>query len=200
MRLISSRLCRFRSKTSRMRLKTLLFAVILALFFTSPVAAQLGGLPGTHPRDSRSVGGLWGVDNESLKGVEARSVKVAYRKGLKFLKEGKCRQAKQKFNFVMEILPENASVQYLAGSADRCEKNFDSAASHYEKAIELDDSMFSAYKSLGVSHLARGDLKSALVPLAQLEVKRIECGADCPDGLEAALVDLKKLIEMAKAR
>lgn len=141
-----------------------------------------------------------GGDNENLKGVEPRTVKAACRKGLKFLKEGKCRQAKQKFNFVMEILPDDASVQYLAGSADRCEQDFDSAAAHYERAIELDDSMFSAYKALGISHLALGDLKSALRPLARLEVRRIECGADCPEDLETAYLDLKKLIEMARSR
>ncbi|MFK7894424.1 MAG: tetratricopeptide repeat protein [Myxococcota bacterium] len=190
------------TRSSQGRRRPLLLAVLslLLLLSAGAASAQLGGIPGTHPRDSNSVGGLWGVDNENLKGVEPAQVKAEYRRGLRYLKEGKCRRAKQKFSFLMEVLPENASIQYLAGSADRCEKKFDSAAKHYAKAIELDEAMFSAYKSLGVSRLALGDLQSALIPLAQLEVQRIECGSDCPPELETAYLDLKRLIEMTQAR
>ncbi len=44
----------------------------------------------------------------------------------------------------------------------------------------------------GLIFVALGDLQSARRPLAQLEIKRSECGADCPEDLETAYLDLNK--------
>jgi len=146
------------------------------------------------------MGPDWGVGDANLQGIDLSTLKKAYRKGLKLLKKGDCRKATEQFDFVLSVLPENAGVHYLAGSADRCEKKFESAASHYSKAIEHDEAMYPAYKSLGISYLAMGDLESATQLLGRMEVKRFDCDSSCPKKFESAYVDLERTIEMVRAR
>ena len=174
----------------------------LAMFvlLAPTAAAQLGGLPGINPGGRRMPGYDFQINDDNLRGPDLYTVKSAYKQGLRYLKKGKCKRAAERFDFVLEFLPKNSTAHYMAGSADRCEANYRSAAAHYREAIRYDEAMYLAYKNLGVSYLAQGQLQSALEPLAQLEVLRVGCETDCPEELETVYADLKKIVEMASLR
>lgn len=171
---------------------------LIGLAVLAPAAAaQLGGLPGINPGEHRMPGYDFRVNDDNLRGPDLYTVKSAYKQGLRYLKKGKCKRAAERFDFVLEYLPKNPTAHYMAGSADRCEENYRSAAAHYRNAIRHDEAMYLAYKSLGISYLAQGQLQSALEPLAQLEVMRVDCETVCPEELEVVYADLKKIVEMA---
>jgi tetratricopeptide (TPR) repeat protein len=165
-----------------------------------PAFAQIGGMPGVNPADSRMFGHDWKIESDDLTGADLGRVKLAYEKGVKYLQKGECRKADLKFSYVLSVLPDNAEANYLAGATERCLGDFEAAVGHYETAIEKDPSMYLAYKHLGVSYLALREVEMALEQLASLETLRVECDESCPEELDAAYTDFKSTIEKITAK
>ena len=77
-------------------------------------------------------------------------------------------------------------------------RSFRSATGFYESTIEFDPERWEAYRYLGVSYLALGDVEAASDALAELDLARIECEKSCAPDLESAYASLRKAVETAQ--
>lgn len=161
-----------------------------------PAAAQGVGIPAIDrlPRYD------WDLEQYDLTDVISADIKQAYRRGIEDLKEGNCRDATSKFEFILDFLDDDPAIYYVAATAARCARAFRAAAGYYESTIEFDPNHWDAHRFLGVTRLALGDLDEAGDVLATLDLERIECAEACPPELEAAYAELRGALEVARAQ
>ena len=170
--------------------RALACAFILLLLQASSATAQIAGYfteivgKNTAALDSPTA----------LTGPDKRTVMRAYEEGIELLQEGNCARAAKKFKMVLGHAGNDPQANYMAGTAARCQGDFEGAAKRYERAIDGAPEMYVAYKNLGFSYVAMREPDRAFELLASLEVIRIECADDCPvqlkdafDGLAAVL-------------
>ena len=169
------------------------------------VTAILGGFAGTAgaqlPRIAPEPGIAlpnWGVDELQGSTVQKRDILNAYEKAIEQLEDGKCRDALSNFDYVLDFVDDDPNVYYAAATAARCARSFRSATGLYESTIEFDPANWEAYRYLGISHLALGDLESATDALGALDLAKDECAEACPAELESAYASLRKVVQKAE--
>ncbi|MEM9177069.1 MAG: hypothetical protein AAGC67_17765 [Myxococcota bacterium] len=140
----------------------------------------------------------WDIEHFGLTNVVERDLKKAYRRGIEDLKDGNCRDAAHKFEFILEHIDDDATIYYVAATAARCMRAFRSAAGYYESSIEFEPTNYEAHRFLGVSRLALGEIEEANDVLASLDLERIECGDACAPGLEEAYAGLRGALEVVQ--
>ena len=171
----------------------------------SLVAILLAGAAGAQVAGRSSMDRLlprvnFDIEQHELSTVVERDIKIAYRRGIEDLKEGNCRDAASKFDFILEQIGDDPMIYYVAATAARCMRSFRAAAGHYESAIEFEPTNYEAHRFLGVSRLALGDVEEATDILGRLELQRLECEDACEPELEEAYDGLRGAIELAQAR
>ena len=146
----------------------------------------------------RPIGLNWDLSDQSATNVELVDLKKAYRRGIRDLKDGNCRTASAKFDFVLDHIKNDPDLHYVSATAHRCMQDFLGAAKQYERVLELDEDYFAAYRFLGVSLLAIGHFEESVELFAQLETKRLECDPECDEELEGAYTQLRDALEYIK--
>ncbi len=187
----------FRRNRSALAMRGILPLLLATGLMGVPSAeAQITGIPALDrlPRYD------WDVDPNELVGVETREIKQAYRRGIQDLKDGHCRDASSKFEFILGFIDDDPTIYYVAATAARCHHAFRAAAGYYESTIEFEPTNYDAYRFLGVSRLALGEVDEARDVLARLDLARLECEGACPPDLELAYAALRGALEVAKAR
>jgi tetratricopeptide (TPR) repeat protein len=173
-------------------------AVAIAGLVLGPLSASAQGVG--IPAIDRLPRYDWDLEQYELTDVVSADIKQAYRRGIEDLKEGNCRDAASKFEFILDFIDDDPAIYYVAATAARCARAFRAAAGYYESTIEFDPDHWDAHRFLGVTRLALGDLDEAGDVLATLDLERLECAEACPPELEAAYAELRGALEVARAR
>ena len=175
-----------------------LAAVLASMLVVAPVGtASAQPVPGIVNMPNLQLPD-WDVDEQEQSTIQKREILKAYKKGVEDLQEGHCRSAVNKFEFVLDFIENDPTVYYAAATAARCVRSFRSATGFYESTIEFDPERWEAYRYLGVSYLALGDVEAASDALAELDLARIECEKSCAPDLESAYASLRKAVETAQ--
>lgn len=140
----------------------------------------------------------WDVDEVQGSTVQKRDIAKAYEQAIEHLEEGRCRDALSKFDYVLDFVDDNPTVYYAAATAARCAGSFRSATGLYESTIEFDPKNWDAYRYLGISHLALGDLEGATDALGELDLAKEDCAGTCAPELESAYASLREVVQKAQ--
>ncbi|MEM9176506.1 MAG: hypothetical protein AAGC67_14885 [Myxococcota bacterium] len=161
--------------------------------------AQLPGgvIPGVAPDPGLALPN-WDADELQGSTVQKRDIVKAYQQAIEQLEDGRCRDALSKFDYVLEFVDDDPNVYYAAATAARCARSFRSAMGLYESTIEFDPARWEAYRGLGISYLALGDLEGATDTLGELDLAKAECADACAPELESAYAALRKVLEKAE--
>ncbi len=191
-----------RRRSTRLALVTLslsfLLSFSLVLANASDAFAQpVVGVPGMKVRDPTM--NAWEINKLLHTDVTLADVKRSYKGAIEDLQNGNCRTATAKLDFVLDHIKKDPNLYYVAATARRCTQQFRIAADLYETAIELDETYYSAYRYLGISHLALGEFEEATDQLGLLESERVACGPDCDASLVESAQALRKAIEIARS-
>jgi len=181
------------------RVRGIGLSILLFGTFASAAAAQVPGgvIPGIAPDPGLALPN-WDVDELQGSTVEKREIVRAYRQAIDLLEEGQCRDALSKFDYVLEFVDDDPEVYYAAATAARCARSFRSATGLYESTIEFAPANWEAYRYLGISYLALGDLDGATDTLGELDVAKDECADACEPELESAYASLRKVVKKAE--
>ena len=147
----------------------------------NPVArtlvAILAVLPTTVAANPGSGGGMTSP-SISAPDFDAAS---EYRAGIDALKANRFAEAKKSFAKVLDVAPNDASVQFLAGMADAGLNDLKSAAKHYERAVRANGKLVVAQRELGIAYAKLGDRVKAQASLDKLQKLDQACAGTCDD-------------------
>lgn len=183
--------CRIISIVVRLLLSVVLFVAFSLTASVETASAQRGGLDG-------GGGGGKMVPDQYEDGATLSEV---FSDGVKFLADGKCKEAEDKFEFVLKKVPRNSQANYLRGVALQCQHRYKSSVRYFRIAKRDDAQFYQAYSGLGISYLALGKSKNAHEELQQLERYMNLCqrkNRKCPPELLKAYKKLATAIERAE--
>src|SRR4029078_9854411 len=97
------------------------------------------------------------------------------------LKGGEYAAAKSSFARVLNVAPNDANTNFLAGMADAGLNDFKAAARHYERAVRADAKIVVAAQELAITYVKLGDLTKAQSALARIKALDAACAGSCQD-------------------
>ncbi len=183
--------CRIISIVVRLVMSVVVFAALSLTTSVETASAQGGGI------DGGGGGGKMVPDQDE----DGASLSQVFRDGVKFLTDGKCKEAEDKFEFVLKKVPRNSQANYLRGIALQCQHRYKSSIRYFRIAKRDDSQFYQAYGGLGISYLVLGKSESAHEELQQLERFLKLCqrkNFKCPLELLKAHKKLKTAIERAE--
>lgn len=104
-----------------------------------------------------------------------------YRKGIDALKAEKYSDARASFRKVLDVSPNDAATNFLAGMADAGLNDLKSAQKHYEKAVKEDRKLIAAHQELAITYAKTGQRDKAQAELAALQKMDQDCAGTCKD-------------------
>lgn len=154
--------------------RTLLLSTALILPAGNLIAASTGG------------GGSAGPSTSSAPSASAPRFDAAaeYRKGIEALQAQQFADAKRAFGRVLEVAPQDANTNYLAGLANAGLNDLKNARKFYEKAVRADRELIGARRELAVTFLRLGDRPKAEAELAELIKLQTKCAGACAKSAE----------------
>jgi predicted Zn-dependent protease len=105
-------------------------------------------------------------------------------------------EAKVSLAHLLEVTPEDAHTNYLAGIADSGLGDWKAARKHYEAAVHYDRKLIQAQQELAVTYARLGMFGKTQERLNELERQSAACAGTCPDAakLQTAIVTVKKAL------
>jgi tetratricopeptide (TPR) repeat protein len=95
---------------------------------------------------------------------------------------------------VLQVAPNDANTNFLAGMADAGLNDLKSATKHYEKALRADAKLIPAQQELAITYAKLGQRDKAEAALAKLKTMDAACAATCKDA-----EDIKNAISAVEA-
>jgi hypothetical protein len=183
--------CKVFSIVMRLVLSVVMFVALSVTTSVETASAQGGGF------DGGGGGGKMVPDQDE----DGPALSEVFSDGVKFLADGKCKEAEDKFEFVLKKVPRNSQANYLRGIALQCQHRYKSSIRYFRIAKRDDAQFYQAYGGLGISYLVLGKSKKAHAELRQLERYMNLCqrkNRRCPPELLKAYKKLATAIERAE--
>jgi tetratricopeptide (TPR) repeat protein len=117
-----------------------------------------------------------------------------YRKGMEALQGEHYADAKQAFEHVLTVAPEDANTNFLAGLASAGLNDLKSARKYYERSVRADHEMVQAHQELGITYAKTGEKAKAQAELDRLNQMQQKCASTC-----AKAADIGKAIQALTA-
>ena len=116
-------------------------------------------------------------------------VNVEFKKGMDALQAGDFAAADHAFGRVLQVIPQDANSNYLAGLAKAGLGKLKDARRYFEKAVKYDDNLILAYQELGVTWAKLGEPDKAKAVLDELKRRASACADTCQQAgdLQAAI-------------
>ena len=154
------------------------------------LSAALSGAVAAPPDNLRMPGGNEPNDGPLLNPA------TLYKDSVDALKEKRWADAKVSLGYLLQVTPEDASTNFLAGLADAGLGDWQAARRHYEAAVRYDRKLVQAQQELAVTYARLGNFKKSEERLHELERQSAACGGTCPDAakLQAAIAVVKKAL------
>ena len=145
------------------------------------IRAALAGLLAAIPAAGSTMGNSGGGGGTPSMSAPQFDAAEEYRKGVEALKTNEYGRAKRAFARVLNVAPNDANTNFLAGMADAGLNDFKAAARHYERAVRADAKMVVAAQELAVTYVKLGDLTKAQSALARIKALDAACAGSCQD-------------------
>ena len=144
--------------------------------------AVLAALPPT-PAGARGGGGSEAGTPQPYIGYDLRR---EFQAGLKALDAGRYHDAKQRFERVLAVFPNQPEVLVKLGQTDAGLGLWRSAAHAYQISLQLDPRQIAPVRELALTEIRLGRRDSAITQLSVLKQRAEACGVTCPDATELA--------------
>ena len=157
-------------------------ALALATFSVATMAA---------PPDNMALSGA----NEANDGPLLNPATL-YKESVDALKARRFAEAKASLAQLLEIIPQDAEANFMAGIADANLNDWTSARKHYEAAVRNNRKLIEAQQELAVTYARLGQVQKTESRLRELERQSAQCGGTCADAakLQRAIAVVKKAI------
>jgi len=154
----------------------------LATFSISAMAAPPDNMPLSGPNEAN--------DGPLLNPA------TLYKDSVDALKARRFAEARTSLAQLLEIIPQDAETNFLAGIADSGLNDWPAARKHYETAVRHNRKLVEAQQELAVTYARLGQVHKTEARLRELELQSAECGGTCPDAakLRAAITIVRKAI------
>lgn len=146
----------------------------------TPLAASLVILLATSSATIANEGGSMPSTAPSISAPDFDAA-AEYRAGVDSLKGSRFAEAKESFGRVLEVLPSDANVNFLAGMADTGLNDLKSAAKHYERAVRSNGKLVVAQRELAITYVKLGNREKAQSTLEKLQKLDQACAGTCED-------------------
>lgn len=155
----------------------LMFAAISGAAAAPPDNMKLGG--GNEPNDGPLL-----------------NPATLYKDSVDALKERRWADAKVSLGYLLQVTPQDASTNFLAGLADAGLNDWQSARKHYEAAVRYDRKLVQAQQELAVTYARLGKFAKTQERLQELERQSAACAGTCPEAakLQTAITVVKKAL------
>jgi tetratricopeptide (TPR) repeat protein len=152
--------------------------VLAAALATLPIQARAQGMSGAATPTPR--GPTYDPNKEFHQGIEA-------------LGAGKYRAAKQNFEHVLEMIPDQAVALSLLGQSEAGLGDLKGAAHAYEDSLHADPHQIIPARDLAIADEKLGRHDKALVQLQKLKQRADACGESCAEAgdLSGAVRDVE---------
>jgi len=157
-------------------------AALMALAMGGVARADGGGGGGS------SMGGMPSVSTPSY------DVAAEYAKGVEAMRGQDYKGAERAFGHVLSVVPRNAEVLLMMGSAQTEQGDLKAGRRSFEKALKVDPDSVAGHRALGVVLARQKETDKAKVQLDLLKAKAATCGSACPQAAE-----LKGAVEAVEA-
>jgi len=119
-----------------------------------------------------------------------------YRESVDALYAKRWADARKSLGYLLEVTPEDAHTNYLAGIADSGLGDWKAARKHYEAAVRYDRKLIQAQQELAVTYARLGMFDKTQARLNELQRLSAACAGTCPDAakLQTAIATVKKAI------
>ena len=160
-------------------------AASIALMF-----AAISGAVAAPPDNMKLSGGNEPNDGPLLNPA------TLYKDSVDALKANRWADAKVSLGYLLQVTPQDASTNFLAGLADSGLGDWQSARKHYEAAVRFDRKLVQAQQELAVTYARLGKPEKTQERLQELQRQNAACGGTCPDAakLQTAITVVKKAL------